>query len=67
MCGINKDISTHTARHTYATTVALENGVPLETVSKTLGHTNTKMTAHYAKTTDMKIKKDMKHLVGLHL
>lgn len=67
MCNINKEISTHTARHTYATTVALENGVPLETVSKTLGHTNVKMTAHYAKTTEHKIMKDMKHLIGLQL
>lgn len=66
-CGINKDISSHTARHTFATTVALENGVPLETVSKTLGHTNTRMTEHYANTTETKIKKDMKHLVSMQL
>ncbi|MFR9582468.1 MAG: site-specific integrase [Rikenellaceae bacterium] len=66
-CGINKEISSHTARHTYATTVTLENGVPIETVSKTLGHTNTRMTAHYAKTTETKIKKDMKHLIAMQL
>ena len=42
ICGIDKPISTHTARHTFATTVALENNMPLEVVSKTLGHSNTK-------------------------
>jgi len=43
LCGINKPISTHTARHTFATTVALENNIPLEVVSKTLGHVTTQV------------------------
>lgn len=38
-CGINKPLTTHIARSTFATTVALSNGVPIETVSKMLGHT----------------------------
>ena len=44
VCGINKDITFHSARHTFATTVTLENGVPIESVSKMLGHTNVKAT-----------------------
>lgn len=66
-CGIDKDISTHTARHTFASTVALGNGVPLDTISKSIGHTNIRMTEHYAKTSEVKIKKDMKHLIGMRL
>lgn len=59
VCGFNKNITTHLARHTFATTVTLQNGVPLETVSKTLGHTNLKTTMIYAKILDSKISKDM--------
>ena len=44
VCGINKDITFHSARHTFATTVTLENGVPIESVSKMLGHTKVKAT-----------------------
>ena len=44
VCWINKDITFHLARHTFATTVTLENGVPIESVSKMLGHTNVKTT-----------------------
>lgn len=49
ICGINKRLTMHTARHTFATTLTLGNGVALENVSKMLGHTNTKMTQHYAR------------------
>jgi len=59
ICGINKELTYHTARHTFATTVTLSNGVPIESVSKMLGHTNIKTTQHYAKILDMKVSQDM--------
>lgn len=66
LCGIDKPISTHSARHTYATTVALENNIPLEVVSKTLGHSNIKMTQRYARTTENLIKKNMQKIADLY-
>jgi site-specific recombinase XerD len=59
VCGIKKDLTFHIARHTFATTITLSNGVPLETVSKILGHTSLKTTQHYAKILDKKISEDM--------
>ena len=49
LCGINKHLTTHCARHTFATTVTLANNVSIENVSQMLGHSNINMTQHYAK------------------
>ncbi|QES88488.1 site-specific integrase [Rhizosphaericola mali] len=59
LCEINKDLSTHSARHTFATTVTLENDMPLESVSKMLGHRSLKTTQRYAKVTNKKISDNM--------
>ncbi len=59
LCGINKNLTFHLARHTFATTITLSKGVPIETVSKMLGHTNIKTTQIYARITNEKIEKDM--------
>jgi len=66
ICGIDKNITTHTARHTFATTVMLENGVPIEVVSKALGHSNIKITQHYARTTQKLIKNNMQKIAHLY-
>jgi len=62
ICDINKKMTYHTARHTFATTITLTNGVPIETVGKMLGHKNLKTTQHYAKILDKKVSEDMKVL-----
>jgi len=61
-CNIKKNLTFHIARHTFATTVTLSNGVPIETVSKMLGHKSVKQTQHYAKVVDLKISEDMQQL-----
>lgn len=59
LCGINKRMTVHTARHTFSTTVGILNGLPIETLSRMLGHTNIKTTQIYAKILDSKISEDV--------
>jgi len=62
-CGIDKSLTFHMARHTFATTVTLTNGVPIESVSKMLGHTKIETTQIYAKVLDSKVSNDMHQLM----
>jgi len=62
LCQIEKNITMHLARHTFSCTITLTNGVPIETVSKMLGHTSLKTTQIYAKVVDRKIADDMSQL-----
>jgi len=62
LAGIEKNLTYHIARHTFATTVTLINGVPIETVSKLLGHRTIRTTQYYAKLLDKKISTDMQIL-----
>lgn len=61
-CNINKKLTFHCARHTFATTVTLSNNVSMESVSKMLGHKSIKTTQHYAKILDKKVSEDMNNL-----
>lgn len=65
LCKINKNITFHMARHTFATTVTLSNGVSIETVGNMLGHKNLKTTQIYAKVVQEKVSQDMKKLKDL--
>ena len=62
ICGINKNLTSHVGRRTFATTIALANGISLETISKILGHTSTKITSQYAVVTDHKVSEEMAQL-----
>jgi site-specific recombinase XerD len=62
ICNIKKHLTSHIARHTFATTVTLANGVPIETVSSMLGHTSIRTTQIYAKVVEKKVSEDMKLL-----
>lgn len=64
LCGITKNLTSHIARHTFATTVTLNNGVPMESVSKMLGHSDLKTTKIYAKLLDNRISDDMQKVAG---
>ncbi len=59
LCQIPKEITFHMARHTFATSITLSNGVPIESVSKMLGHKNIQTTQHYARVLDQKVSNDM--------
>ncbi|WP_394333760.1 site-specific integrase [Flavobacterium frigoris] len=59
ICEIEKELTFHITRHTFAATVTLTNGVPIESVSKMLGHKNLRTTQHYAKVLDKKVSEDM--------
>ena len=62
ICDVDKHLTTHTARHTFATTITLENDVPIETVSRMLGHKDIRTTQIYARITKRKISNNMKML-----
>ena len=62
LCGITKRLTTHVARHTAATVVFLANDVSMENVSKILGHSNIRMTQHYARILDSSIMRDMENV-----
>ena len=59
ICNINKNLTFHTARHSYTTSICLANGVSMENVAKMLGHADTSVTKHYARVLDQNILKDM--------
>lgn len=66
LCGINKNISSHTARFTFATTVTITNRISMDVVSKMMGHTHTRMTNHYAKIIDKYIAEEMDKINELY-
>lgn len=62
VCGVKRNLTFHIARHTFATTVTLSNGMPIETVSKLLGHSKISTTQIYAKVIERKVSDDMQRL-----
>ena len=64
LVGLEKILTFHVARHTFATTVTMMNGVPIESVSRMLGHKDIKSTQHYARIVDTKIGNDMMDLAS---
>jgi len=62
LAGISKPLSFHCGRHVFATVITLSNGVPIETVSKALGHTDIRTTQIYARVVDEKIARDFEML-----
>ena len=64
--GLTKPLHMHLARHTFATTITLSNGVPIETVSSMLGHATLRQTQHYAKIVAMKVVNDMAKIKELY-
>ena len=67
VCGIDKHLTWYVARHTFATTVTLGNGVRIENVSAMMGHTNIKQTQHYAKVLDQNVMSDMQKVMERYL
>ena len=63
LCGIKKNLTFHMARHTFAT-MSIPKGVPMESVSKMLGHTNIRITQIYARITNKKVECEMEELAG---
>lgn len=64
--GLTKPLHMHLARHTFATTITLSNGVPIESVSKMLGHSSIQMTQRYSKVIPAKVKNDMKLVEAMY-
>lgn len=62
LCGLDKRLTFHTARHSFATSICLSQGVPIETLSQIMGHRNIKTTQIYAEITSAKIEEDMQVL-----
>lgn len=64
LCGITKVLSSHAGRRTFASTVALNNGISIESISQMLGHTSTKITHQYARVSDMKVAQEMEKIMN---
>ncbi len=62
ICGVNKTLTTHSARHTFATTILMDNDCPIESASEMLGHNSIRTTQIYTKVTDVKVSKNMREI-----